>query len=116
MSGVVLYIPKYFVGPVHIHSGRYYSRPVLHIALTRHFALSKILGCKLKGMLPFIDSYYTHITSSFPLLLKPASEMGWLRGGNKEEALTFLLSSFLAPTPPISLPCYTVGLGALVEP
>jgi hypothetical protein len=77
----VLYIRKYFVGPVHIHSGRYYSRPVLHIALTRHFALCKILGCKLKGMLPFIDSYYTQITSYFPLLLQPAPKKKWLQEG-----------------------------------
>jgi hypothetical protein len=112
----VLYIRKYFVGPVHIHSGRYYSRPVLLFTFAKHFTSSKILSYELKGMLPFIDSYYTQITSSFPLLLKPAPEMGWLRGGNIVEAITFLLSSFLAPTPPISLPCYTVGLGALDEP
>jgi hypothetical protein len=68
MSGVVLNTPKYFVGPVHIHSGRYYSRSLLYIALTRHFALSKILSYKLKGMLPFIDSSYTQTIYSFPLL------------------------------------------------
>jgi hypothetical protein len=42
----VLYIRKYFVGPVHIHSGRYYSRPVLHIALAKHITSSKILEFK----------------------------------------------------------------------
>jgi hypothetical protein len=68
----VLYIRKYFVGPINIQSGRYYSRPFLLFTLAKHFTSSKIVPYKLKGMLPFIDSYYipkSHPRSPFYLNL-----------------------------------------------